>query len=65
MSSTISGLKTKSKISILRRMILLGHTYRADIKFVTDIPTLSKKRRYSKSAIFLVRRCMSNGSFKL
>ena len=46
-------ISSKSKISILRRMILLCHTYRTDIKFVTDIPPLSKKIRYVGLLCFL------------
>ena len=45
-------------------VIILRQTYRTDIKVINDMPPLSKKRRYAKSAMSLVGRDISTGFFK-
>ena len=45
---------------LLRSAILLSQIYRANIKFIKDMPRMPKKKRYVKSAI--VGRDISNGT---
>ena len=42
----------------------MPQTYRTDTKFIKDMPPLSKKRRYAKSAMSLVGRDIRSGLFK-
>ena len=48
----------------MRREIILRQTYRTDIKVINDMPPLSNKRRYAKSAMSLVGRDISTGYSK-
>ena len=52
------------EITLFRREITVRQTYRIDTKFIKDMPQLSKKRRYAKSAMSLVGRDIRSGLFK-
>ena len=49
------------EITLLRREIIVRQTYRTDTNFFKDMPPLSKKRRYAKSAMSLVGRDIRSG----
>ena len=57
-------LSCQRNIKLLRTVIILRQTYRADIKFKNDMPPMSKKRRYAKSVMSLVGKNISNGMFR-
>ena len=51
------------EITLLRREIIVRQTYRTDTKFIKDMPSLSNKGRYAKSAMSVVRRDIRSGLF--